>query len=61
MKKFAYALILSTAIMSAPAMANDETQHNTHGRYSYYASDAHYSDIARLDRHNVMNIQTALH
>lgn len=40
MKRIAYSLFLATALMSVPAMANDEYQFNKHGRYNYaYGTD----------------------
>lgn len=61
MKKFVCAFILGTALFAAPAMANSEDQHNTHGYYSYYKSDREYSDVVALDRTTIADIQRTLH
>lgn len=61
MKNFAFALLLGAAFIASPAMANNEDQFNTHGHYSYYKSDRGYSDIMRLDRTMVADIQRELH
>jgi len=58
LKLFALAALLTTAIMSAPAMANDE--------YYRSASDplqatAHYSDTMKMNSHDIANLQRALH
>lgn len=61
MKKMAYALIVSTALMSVPAMANDMHQHNTHGRYNYQiGSQNDRNEVVVLDRQHVKYIQSSL-
>lgn len=63
MKRIALS-ILALALMSAPAMANDEHQYGKHGRYDYaYGTSKSFDtrQIIRLDGHDVANIQRALH
>ena len=61
MKYFAYALLLSAAFYSAPALANAEDQYNTHGRYQYYQTDRAESDDMLLNSADIAQIQRSLH
>lgn len=64
MKHIAYSLFLATALMSVPAMANDEYQFNKHGRYNYaYGTDRHYDtrQAIKLNGADIEQIQRALH
>ena len=63
MKRIAYSLLVATALMSGPAMANDEYQFNKHGRYNYaYGTDRHYEtrQVIHLTGTDIANLQRAL-
>lgn len=60
MKKIAFTLVMASALMAAPAMANDIHQFNTHGRYNYYVGQNERNEVVVLDRQNVKQIQKSL-
>jgi len=65
MKYFAYTLLLATALMSAPAMANSQYDYGNHARYnSTYSPDpavTYKKDATvELSAGEIMKVQTAL-
>jgi peptidoglycan hydrolase-like protein with peptidoglycan-binding domain len=63
MKRIALS-ILAVALMSSPAMANDEYQYGKHGRYNYaYGTSKEFDtrQVVRLDGKDIASIQRALH
>lgn len=71
MKRLTFAALMATAFLSAPALANDEFQHNMHGRYQNHDWDRNYGKHMRghhnngepivMGREDIRGIQMALH
>lgn len=70
MKRLTFAALLATAFIGAPALANDEFQHNMHGRYQHEGWNHNYGKRYRgefnngepivMGREDIRSVQIAL-